>query len=453
MKHIQNTRRRFLHLSASCGMLAPFFNQLQSIAATGQAERRVAFVFFPHGTPDTSGFWPGAGPLGNLTGVLAPLAQHKSKMLIVGGLGSGLEKGYGHQGGNTAALTGRGTNVKEDGYYIPASASADWLIARHLKQEPLVLGQKASAGVRHLVSWSDANKAGATTPVNDVAEAFKRVYGRVAAAGECTTSGGLTTPTPMPGGSRLAPNVLDTVAGDLNALKQALPSWSRTTLDDQLDAIADLRKQAAAAPPATTPPPQVASGGGTSEGCYAAGTDDFYRRSNYMADLIVAAFQGGTRRVAVFQQGTASGDSFSVPGYGGYHGEVHNLNDGKVGDLTRVTNMQIELFKDIGYFVDRLGATKDMTGQPLLDSTLVYICTEFSPYNASSDPHNTGGGMVVNLIGASGEFDTSGKAISAKGSVGGVLVHAAQFMGLGVGTGLGANDIGKFEPIAGIRRV
>jgi hypothetical protein len=119
MKHIQNTRRRFLHLSASCGMLAPFFNQLQSIAATGQAERRVAFVFFPHGTPDTSGFWPGAGPLGNLTGVLAPLAQHKSKMLIVGGLGSGLEKGYGHQGGNTAALTGRGTNVKEDGYYIP----------------------------------------------------------------------------------------------------------------------------------------------------------------------------------------------------------------------------------------------------------------------------------------------------------------------------------------------
>jgi|GEM_PF-5731122 len=102
MKHILKTRRRFLQLSASSGLLAPFFNQLQSIAATGQAERRVAFVFFPHGTPETSGFWPGAGPLGSLTGVLEPLAQHKSKMLIVGGLGSGLEKGYGHQGGNTA---------------------------------------------------------------------------------------------------------------------------------------------------------------------------------------------------------------------------------------------------------------------------------------------------------------------------------------------------------------
>jgi hypothetical protein len=342
--------------------------------------------------------------------------------------------------------------VKEDGYYIPASASADWLIARHLKQEPLVLGQKASAGVRHLVSWSDANKAGATTPVNDVAEAFKRVYGRVAAAGECTTSGGLSTPTPMGGGSRLAPNVLDTVAGDLNALKQALPSWSRTTLDDQLDAISDLRKQASATPPTATPPPAASSGGGTSEGCYAAGTDDFYRRSNYMADLIVAAFQGGTRRDAVFQQGTASGDSFSVPGYGGYHGEVHNLSSGAVGDLARVTKMQIELFKDIGYFVDRLGTTRDMTGQPLLDSTLVYICTEFSPYSASSDPHNTGGGMVVNLIGASSDFDTSGKAISVKGSVGGVLVQAAQYMGLSVGAGLSASDIGKFEPIAGIRR-
>ena len=342
---------------------------------------------------------------------------------------------------------------KDTGIRGATPPSADWLIARHLKQEPLVLGQKASAGVRHLVSWSDANKAGATTPVNDVAEAFKRVYGRVAAAGACTTSGGLTTPTPMPGSSRLAPDVLDTVAGDLNALKQALPSWSRNTLDDQLDAIADLRTKASLAPPPTTQQPPAASGGGTSEGCYAAGTDDFYRRSNYMADLIVAAFQGGTRRVAVFQQGTASGDSFSVPGYGGYHGEVHNLNDGKVGDLNRVTKMQIELFKDIGYFVDRLGSTRDMTGQSLLDSTLVYICTEFSPYSGSSDPHNTGGGMVVNLIGASGEFDTSGKAISAKGSVGGVLVHAAQFMGLAVGTGLGANDIGKFAPLTGIRRV
>ncbi|MDZ4694770.1 MAG: DUF1552 domain-containing protein, partial [Deltaproteobacteria bacterium] len=203
---------------------------------------------------------------------------------------------------------------KDTGIRGATPPSADWLIARHLKQEPLVLGQKASAGVRHLVSWSDANKAGATTPVNDVAEAFKRVYGRVAAAGACTTSGGLTTPTPMPGSSRLAPDVLDTVAGDLNALKQALPSWSRNTLDDQLDAIADLRTKASLAPPPTTQQPPAASGGGTSEGCYAAGTDDFYRRSNYMADLIVAAFQGGTRRVAVFQQGTASGDSFSVPG-------------------------------------------------------------------------------------------------------------------------------------------
>jgi hypothetical protein len=454
---IRRTRRRFLRLAAAGGLLTPFFDQLEALASTGTPQRRVAFVFFPHGTPNTSGYWPGAGPLGTLTGVLAPLAAHKDRMLIVGGLGSGLEKGYGHNGGNTAVLTGRGSSDKDGGFFIPKSPSADWLIARHLKQEPLVLGQRVSSGARLLISFSEPSKAGAVTPVNDVGEAFKRVFGRAANAGMCTTSGGLAPPpanqAPPPGGS---PAVLDVVAQDLKALKAELPSFSRTVLDDQLDAINDLHlkaKEAAAAAamgPAKPPTMSTAGTGGTSEGCYAAGTSDFGLRSNYMADLIVAAFQSGARRVATFQQGTASGDSFSVPGFGGYHGEVHNLNSGAVGDLTRVTNMQVKLFESIGYFVDRLAATKDLSGQPLIDSTLVYICTEFSPYAMTSDPHNTGSNLVVNLIGASNTFDTTGKAITVKAGVGTVLVAAAQYMGLSLGAGLGAEDLGRFMPAPGV---
>lgn len=449
MNSILKTRRRFLRVAGAGALLAPFFDQLQSLAATNAVPHKVAFVFFPHGTPNTSGYWPGEGALGSLTGVLAPLQAHKGRMLIVGGLGAGLEKGYGHQGGNTAVLTGRGSSDKDGGFYIPRSPSADWLIARQLKQEPLVLGQKVSSGSRLLISWSEPKQTGAVTPTNDVGEAFKRVYGRSATAGTCTAGGGLSAPSPATMAGDV--NVLDVVAEDLKALKAALPSFSRSTLDDQLDAISDLQTQAKAA--ASTPnAPTMSTGGGTSEGCYAAGTSDFYQRSNYMADLIVAAFQSGTRRVSVFQQGTASGDSFSVPGYGGYHGEVHNLSNGTVGDLTRVTKMQTEVFKDIGYFVDRLAATKDMAGASLLGSTLVYICTEFSPYDASSDPHNTGGGLVVNLIGADDAFATTGKAISVKGSVGGVLRHAAKYMGVDVDAGLSAADIGKFEALPGIAK-
>ncbi len=449
MQSLLKTRRRFLHLSAT-GLLAPFFRQMHALAATQQAQRRVAFVFFPHGTPNTSGFWPGEGALASVSGVLGPLQAVKNRMLIVGGLGSGLEKGYGHQGGNTAALTGRGSNLKEDGFYIPYSPSADWLIARHLGQEPLVLGQKVSSGVRHLVSWSAPNRAGAVRPVNEPNEGFKRVFGRDPAAGTCTSEGGLQVPTEG-GGAGASTNVLDVVAADLKALKASLPSWSRSTLDDQLDAISDLQVQAKAANTTPVAPQPVSSGGGTSEGCYSAGTDDFYLRSNYMADLIVASFQGGTRRVATFQQGTASGDSFSVPGFGGYHGEVHNLSNGTTGELGKVTRMQTELFKDIGYFVNRLATTKDMSGQSLLDSTLVYICTEFSPYGATSDPHNTGGGLVVNLIGASDTFATTGKAISvSKKSVGHVLSQAATYMGLATGRGLSESDLGRFEPLADV---
>ena len=450
MKSILKTRRRFLHFTAAGGILAPFFNQLQALAATNAVPKKVAFVFFPHGTPDTSGFWPGEGPLASLNGVLAPLQAHRNRMLVVGGLGSGLEKGYGHSGGNTAVLTGRGSSNKDGGFYIPMSPSADWLIARQIKQEPLVLGQKVSSGARLLISWSEPKQAGAVTPTNDVGEAFKRVYGRTAAAGECTTGGGLTAPAPV--SSAGDANVLDVVVADLNALKASLPTFSRSTLDDQLDSISDLQAKAKAVGSAPKPMAPSGTGGGTSEGCYAAGTSDFYQRSNYMADLMVAAFQSGTRRVGVFQQGTASGDSFSVPGFGGYHGEVHNISNGTVGDLSRITKMQTEIFKDIGYFVDRLGATKDLAGEPLLASTLVYICTEFSTFSATSDPHNTGGGMVVNLVGGDGFFNTTGKAITAKGSVGGVLRHAAKYMDVDVGSGLSITDIGKFDGLAGIAK-
>lgn len=450
MNSILKTRRRFLRVAGAGALLAPFFDQLQSLAATNAVPHKVAFVFFPHGTPNISGYWPGEGALGTLTGVLAPLQVHRNRMLIVGGLSAGLEKGYGHQGGNTAVLTGRGSSDKDGGFYIPRSASADWLIARQLKQEPLVLGQKVSSGARLLISWSEPKQTGAVTPTNDVGEAFKRVYGRTAMPGTCTAGGGLAVPTPttMIGDT----NVLDVVAEDLKALKAALPAFSRSTLDDQMDAISDLQTQAKNAANKPPPPTTISTGGGTSEGCYAAGTSDFYQRSNYMADLIVAAFQSGTRRVSVFQQGTASGDSFSVPGYGGYHGEVHNLSNGTVGDVGRVTMMQTEVFKDIGYFVDRLAATKDMAGAPLIGSTLVYICSEFGTYTETSDPHNTGSGLAVNLIGADDAFSTTGKAISVKGSVGGVLRHAAQYMGVDVGAGLSTDDIGKFAPLPGIAK-
>lgn len=464
MKSILKTRRRFLKLAGAGGLLAPFFDQLQLAIAADAPTRRVAFVFFPHGTPDTSGFWPGAGPLNNLTGVMAPLQAHKGRMLIIGGLRSGLEQGYGHSGANTAVLTGRGSNKKDGGYYTPNAPSADWIIARALKAEPLVVGHKTSAGERLLVSWSDTTKAGATAPINDPAEGFKRVFGRAPTAGTCTTGatgGGLVAPTGPSAGppsAAASANVLDVVAGDLTALKRALPSWSRSVLDDQLDAINELQAKAKATSGGTgsspTPTPMVSSGG-TSEGCYATGTGDFYEHSNYMADLIVAAFQGGASRVATFQQGTASGDNFSVPGFSGYHSEVHNLSSGQVGDLSRIVMMQTELFKDIAYFVDRLAATKDVTGAPLIDNTLVYLCTEFSPYSSSSDPHNTGGGLAVALLGASNAFNTNGTAITATGSavtVGGVLVHAAQYMGLSKGNGLSDDNFGAAPPIAGIAK-
>ncbi len=139
--------------------------------------------------------------------------------------------------------------------------------------------------------------------------------------------------------------------------------------------------------------------------------------------------QGGKRRVGVLQYGASSGDSFTVPGFGGYHKEVHDLSNGKQGDRTRVASMQLKIFERIGALIEKLESINDVSGGTLLDNTLVYICTEFGVYGDGADPHNTAGDFAVTLVGGSNVLQTPGISKAESASYGNLLVSVTQFMG------------------------
>jgi hypothetical protein len=93
-----------------------------------------------------------------------------------------------------------------------------------------------------------------------------------------------------------------------------------------------------------------------------------YFRTVY--DLMLLAFQTDVTRVATFSLG-GEGDAFSIPEIGiteSRHQLSHHGGDpGYMDKLTRYDTFAIEQF---GYFLTRLADTKDLTGKPLLGSTM-----------------------------------------------------------------------------------
>jgi hypothetical protein len=93
-----------------------------------------------------------------------------------------------------------------------------------------------------------------------------------------------------------------------------------------------------------------------------------YFRTVY--DLIVLAFQTDVTRVATFSLG-GEGDAFAIPEIGiteSRHQLSHHGGDpGYMEKLTLYDTFAIEQFS---YFLTRLAETQDLSGQPLLSSTL-----------------------------------------------------------------------------------
>ena len=93
-----------------------------------------------------------------------------------------------------------------------------------------------------------------------------------------------------------------------------------------------------------------------------------YFRTVY--DLMVLAFQTDVTRVATFSLG-GEGDAFSIPEIGITESR-HQLSHhgGDAGYMEKLTNYDTFAIEQFSYFLTRLLETKDLSGKPLLGSTM-----------------------------------------------------------------------------------
>jgi hypothetical protein len=93
-----------------------------------------------------------------------------------------------------------------------------------------------------------------------------------------------------------------------------------------------------------------------------------YFRTVY--DLMVLAFQTDVTRVATFSLG-GEGDAISIPEIGITESR-HQLSHhgGDAGYMEKLTNYDTFAIEQYGYFLTRLAETKDLSGKPLLGSTM-----------------------------------------------------------------------------------
>ena len=136
-----------------------------------------------------------------------------------------------------------------------------------------------------------------------------------------------------------------------------------------------------------------------------------YFRTVY--DLMVLAFQTDVTRVATFSLG-GEGDAFSIPEIGITESR-HQLSHhgGDPGYMEKLTNYDTFAIEQFGYFLTRLSETKDLSGKPLLGSTMALfgsgMCYGHSHGNANLPLVLAGGSDLGLRHGAHLDFNKSAK--------------------------------------------
>jgi hypothetical protein len=165
-------------------------------------------------------------------------------------------------------------------------------------------------------------------------------------------------------------SVLDANLAEVRQLEQAMGAGDKGRLDQYLTSVreAEIRTRRADAW-LDTPLPEISENDRkrTNRDVPATLAGDYFRT---VYDLIVLAFQTDVTRVATFSLG-GEGDAFAIPEIGiteSRHQLSHHGGDpGYMEKLTLYDTFAIEQFS---YFLTRLAETQDLSGQPLLSSTM-----------------------------------------------------------------------------------
>ena len=165
-------------------------------------------------------------------------------------------------------------------------------------------------------------------------------------------------------------SVLDANLAEVRQLEQKMGSADKGRMEQYLTSVreAEIRTRRADTW-LDTPLPAVSDADRkrTDRDIAATMAGDYFRT---VYDLMVLAFQTDVTRVATFSLG-GEGDAFSIPEIGitesrhqlSHHGGDH-------GYIEKLTNYDTFAIEQFSYFLTRLSETKDLSGKPLLGSTM-----------------------------------------------------------------------------------
>lgn len=365
MRKHQFSRRRMLR-GLGVTMALPWMESLPvwgdepAKSAASEAPVRLAVVFSGNGFHSKEWWATGEGKRMELGKVLAPLQDHREKMLLIRGLfNAEALKGNIHSSQTGNLLSGA---PLASGGEIRSGTSIDQLLAqrygRSTKVPSLVLGCEKSNPSVHKnysmlysshISWSSPTTP---TPLEIYpALAFDRLFKDEA--------------------SQADQSVLDAVLTDAGRLRRDISQGDQRKLDEYLESVRDVEQRLANAGkkgelqgwrPSLTGPNMARPADGIPQ--------DIAEHMRLMADILVLGFQTDTTRIATLKLNNDH-SSLRFPNLGVDYMIHHLLSHSDTADWLKVNQFFLQ---QVAYVARKLDAIQE-GDRTLLDNTMLLYCS------------------------------------------------------------------------------
>jgi hypothetical protein len=370
-------RREFLRQAGLSTAVLPFIVGLPSLAlaAPARPRQRLVVVFSPNGTIPPA-FWPDEiGADFQLKPILAPLADHRQRMLLLRGLSNKVRgDGDGHMRGMSCLLTGiellpgniKGGSGQPAGW--ASGISIDQEIKNFFQSRPATRTRFGSlefgVGVQDRADpWTRMSYAGSGQPVAPISDPYQmheKLYGQLKDRASLRS-------------------VLDPLQTELARVRTLVSAEDRRTLEQHEELVRRLEREIAdtAGAALRVPAPDL-------ERDVADQNDNVPRLSRMQIDLLVNSFVNDMARVATLQYTKSVGGARM--NWLGITDNHHGLSHEPDTDATaqdKLVRINSWFAGEVRYLADRLAATPEPGGDgSLLDHTLIVWTNELGKGNS-----------------------------------------------------------------------
>ncbi|HUR58619.1 MAG TPA: DUF1552 domain-containing protein, partial [Opitutaceae bacterium] len=365
-------RREFIRKAGLSAAVLPFITGLPSLAlgAPARPRQRLVILFTPNGVIPPA-FWPDqTGSDFALKDIMAPLAAHKDRLLILHGVHNRVRgDGDNHMRGMSCLLTGIELlpgNIQGGGTSIPAGWAGGISIDQELKnffqsrtETSTRFGSlEFGVGVQDRADpWTRMSYAGAARPIAPISDPYQ-MYGKL--YGQLKDKESLRS-------------VVDDLKTDLAKVRKMVSAEDRRVLEEHETLVRQLEREldAAARQKLRVDPPAFERG-------IADQNDNVPRLSRMQIDLLVNSFVNDMARVATLQYTKSVGGARMnwLDITDGHHGLSHEPDTDEVAKA-KLVKINQWFAGEVNYLVDRLAATPEPgSDDSMLEHTLVMWTNE-----------------------------------------------------------------------------